>query len=122
MPIQAPEVLLVLLLTVLFPGLRVEQTRFSNHPTPPRASRRGSWPLPPDDCQLCRDTTNAPLTTLARPGVPYAQRKSYRGPFREKTIDTRGRPYQRKLSARRYTRLYRLRSPAASASTSGCEQ
>ncbi len=152
MPTQALEVLLVLFLTALFLGRLVELARFNDHPALPKASRGGSRPLrprTPDDCQLCRDATNAPFTAVARAVVPYAQRKSHRG--RKKTIDTRGQacpnpdcdyrditdpavhalvgyghhgwqdPIQdfycqachRKFSARRYTPLYRLRSPAA---------
>jgi hypothetical protein len=59
-PTQALEVLLVLLLTVLFLGLLVEQARFSNHPALPKATRRGPRPLrprPPDDCHAKRVVT-----------------------------------------------------------------
>lgn len=90
MPPYPHDTLIVLFLTVVFFGLRVELSRF-DHPPPPTTTRRGSRPLysrTPDDCPHCRDATVTPPTAIARSVVPYAQRKSRHG--RKKTIDTRG--------------------------------
>ena len=93
MPTQTLEPLLILLLTLVFLGLLAKLGRFDNWAVVPKASQRPPRllrPRTPDDCPNCRAAAAAQPAAITPTVVPYIQRKSSRGPLREKTIDTRG--------------------------------
>jgi len=93
-PLHPFDDLLVLLLTTLFLGLLIELARLDDHPGPlknvSQPSPKPLRPRTPNDCSHCRAAAGTLPATPARVVVPYAQRKSPRGPLREKHVDTRG--------------------------------